>query len=362
MSYLQDAANENFCKLQRNKYEIVQPQSIAMNCLQSKHTVISTSQSFSTMLKYWLREYCVARVKPTTYDSYSYCVNKYIIPFFDSLNIKGEDLSSENIQYFIEYIGEHSWLSQTYKRKIITVLKTATKKLFRNSTNYETLINAFDMPKIKNSQVEVFSICEQRRIESEILKSKDLKMYGILLAFYTGIRLGELCALRWEDFDFDMKTLSIKWSVSRTLNPEPHEKGRTKISLNSPKSFHSIRKIPLPGFLLTLLTEMNNGEIVKGNFVFSNKATPPDPRTYQRIYKKLIEKTGVPYRKFHAIRHTFATRALEEGVDVKTISELLGHSNVTITLNIYVHSLMKQKIIAIDKMDRLYKKQWSAAL
>jgi len=124
--------------------------------------------------------------------------------------------------------------------------------------------------------------------------------------------------------------------------------------VGAPKSRKSLRKMPLPDFLLKMSEERGISHASPDHYIFSDGDTPLDPRCFQKLYKKLLKEAHVQDRKFHAIRHTFATRALELGVDVKTISELLGHSSVSITLNVYSHSLMEQKKAAIEKFNHMY--------
>jgi integrase len=194
---------------------------------------------------------------------------------------------------------------------------------------------------------------EQRILEQAAFMSPDKRALGIILCFYTGIRLGELCALRWRDIDLEAGTMYIGNTVSRIRNFQSVE-SKTMLHIGTPKSKTSTRKIPLPGFLLELAKELKPGIKSEEHFILSNKNTPFEPRVYQKLYKRILKDTGIKDRKFHAIRHTFATRALEVGVDIKTLSEILGHSNVTITLNIYAHSLMEQKKAAIEKLNMMH--------
>ncbi len=147
-------------------------------------------------------------------------------------------------------------------------------------------------------------------------------------------------------------TLSINRTVSRVQTFD-EGKDKTELFVGSPKSRKSLRKIPLPDFLFVMLKK-HVGQYGGEDYIFSGNQLPYDPRRFQKLYKRILTDVGVTDRKFHAIRHTFATRALELGVDIKTISELLGHSSVSITLNIYAHSLMEQKKLAIDKFNDLY--------
>ena len=141
--------------------------------------------------------------------------------------------------------------------------------------------------------------------------------------------------------------------MSRIRNREPNGE-KTVLSVGTPKSETSLRKIPLPDFLLRLIEKNSPPAPEEGCYMLSGKAAPFDPRIYQRLYKKVLAAAGVKDRKFHTIRHTFATRALELGVDIKTLSEILGHSSVNITLNVYAHSLMEQKKVAIEKFNEMH--------
>lgn len=314
----------------------------------------------SCLLKKWLNDDVRERVKPTTYDSYYYCMATYVIPFFDSLEIGGGAISEGHIKYFISYISRNQHLSETYKRKVLSIFKTALKKIFKNAENYRSIMEAFHLPKSKSVPVAVFSMKEQRLIEAEIMRDNDIRSVGILLCFYTGIRLGELCALSWKDVDLDAKTLLINGTVSRIKKRIPNTE-KLNFQLLLRKAAVLCVKSPYPIFDSkdAIFRKLS---IERGFLYFSNKKGPTDPRTYQRVYKRLLDKAKITPRKFHAIRHTFATRALEMSVDIKTLSELLGHSSVTVTLNTYAHSLMEQKIIAIDKMNSFYEKQWISAM
>jgi len=201
--------------------------------------------------------------------------------------------------------------------------------------------------------VQVFSINEQRLIENAISHSEDIRTLGILLTFYTGIRLGELCALKWSDFDYEAGTMSVTKTVTRVKNMQGGN-CKTKLLVGAPKSQKSMRKIPLPAFLLDMHKKYSYKCTSENCYLISGTNTPTDPRAYQKLYKKVLKDACVKDHKFHAIRHTFATRALELGVDIKTLSEILGHANVSITLNIYAHSLMEQKKIAMDKLNELH--------
>lgn len=299
----------------------------------------------------WLAGDIRGRVKPSTYQNYYFCMKKYVLPFFREPG--NERITEESVRLFVKSVENNAAVSVSCKRKVLSIFMMATREILKGSNEYSVLAGTVRLPKVKGSSVQVFTVKEQRQIETCALKSSDLRALGIVLCFYTGIRLGELCALKWGDIDTDAGTMSIARTVSRTKNFQ--EKGRkTTLLVGAPKSQKSARKIPLPAFFLKIFKVLRTFSKNEGDYILTNLETPMDPRTYQRLYKKVLEDAGVKYRKFHTTRHTFATRALELNVDIKTLSEILGHSNVSITLNIYAHSLMEQKKIAIDRLNQMY--------
>ena len=296
----------------------------------------------------WLEGDVINRVKTSTYESYYRCIQLYVIPYFRGM--KKDVINELSVAQFTQSIYEKKSLSESYKKKIIIIFKVALKEILKDSENAESVLKAVKTPATSYSSVDVFSVPEQRLIEAEARKMSDNRALGILLCFYTGIRLGELCALKWKNINLETGIMSVVQTVSRTKSFQGIE-SKTVLAESTPKSCHSIREIPLTCFLTELLLELKQEE---DKYVFSGKYTPPDPRSFQRLFKKILNSAGVKERKFHAIRHTFATRALEAGVDIKTLSEILGHSSAVITLRVYAHSLMEHKIVAMSKLNNLY--------
>ena len=297
---------------------------------------IGTDFDASGLFIQWLEEDVSIRVKPSTYEAYYYCVYTYILPFFCA-----HSLSEPHIRQFVKTIRNHPMLAESSRRKILTIFRIALKDRQVTKTEF----NCFTLPKVSAVEVPVLSVREQRALEKVARECRDYRALGALLSLYTGIRLGELCALRWKDLDLDAGTLDIHATVMRTKNFDEGA-NKTKLIVGTPKSSSSVRKLPLPDFLIKLLKPVCRNR--KGtSFFLSDHDAPADPRTFQRFYKKLLQDAGIAEHRFHVVRHTFATRALEVGVDIKTLSELLGHSSATITLKIYAHSLMEQKKIAI---------------
>jgi integrase len=305
----------------------------------------------------WLDGDLKGQVKPSTYDSYECCIRKYVIPFFNSTD---QQLNAASVNQLVKSIIELPGLSDSYKRKILTILKTSLKEILRDTKMSPGILDAVKLTKKTSSEVQAFTMGEQRLIENAAYRSDDMRAFGILLTFYTGIRLGELCTLKWNDLDYESGTLSITKTVTRVKNLSGGE-NKTMLLVGSPKSHKSTRKIPLPKFIIKLFRDREPCCAEQELYLISGTTSPTDPRVYEKLFKRLLTQAGVKHRKFHAIRHTFATRALELGVDIKTLSEILGHSNVSITLNVYAHSLMEQKKIAMDKLNTLHVTYMGAA-
>ena len=171
--------------------------------------------------------------------------------------------------------------------------------------------------------------------------SKD-KLYGILLCLYSGLRIGELIALQWSDIDFSKGILTVSKSCYD---------GKDGLIIDEPKTASSCRTIPLPKQLFPILRGIRKKS--DSLFVVSNHGKPVSVRSYQRSFELLLKKLKIAHRGFHSLRHTFATRALECGMDVKTLSEILGHKNPTVTLNRYAHSLIEHKTLMMNRLGNL---------
>ena len=304
----------------------------------------------SSLFELWLDSEISKRVKPSTYESYYHCLKKYIIPFYISRDYN--QITENSVLEFVKFMHDDDSISQSYRR-ILTVYKTALREILSNTSDSPIILNHVKFPRTDQNEVQVFTMKEQCLIEKAVLSCPDKRTLGIVLCFYSGIRLGELCALKWSDFDFENGTLFISRTVSRTKNFSD-EDNKTILLIGTPKSRTSSRKIPLPSFLIIILNEYYKIGGKDNCYFMTGSEIPIDPRAFQKLYKKILNKAGVTDRKFHAIRHTFATRALELNVDIKTISDILGHSNVSITMNIYAHSLMEQKKIAIDRFNNMH--------
>lgn len=296
-------------------------------------------------LKEWLKNYVLPSVKIRTYERYSLIVNLHIRDKIGMLEL--DDLTPLLLQQYITELLQSGnrktgkGLSANSVNAIISVLQSSLKTANFLGLTAEYTADKVKRPKLKEKPVECFSLKEQKQIEQAILSGRKDKLYGILLCLYSGLRIGELIALQWSDIDFTKGILTVSKSC--------HD-GKAGLIIDEPKTATSRRVIPLPKQLLPILKGIKKKS--HSPFVVSANGKPVSVRSYQRSFELLLKKLKIPHRGFHSLRHTFATRALECGMDVKTLSEILGHKNPTVTLNRYAHSLMEHKA---DMMNRLGK-------
>ena len=228
----------------------------------------------------------------------------------------------------------------------------ALLKLLELRTNWEgyrdyfllILFSACQMAGYRSKKVEVFADHEIAALAQKVLDAPDITGLCVLLILNTGLRLGEICALRKSDIDFRSGFLRIERSVARV-----RDASGTHLVVQSPKSNSSVRLVATPNDMLELLKTATQN-IQKDNYLLTNTNTPMEPRTLQYRYRKLLERCGTRYRNFHAMRHTYATRCMESGVDIKSLSELLGHADIRTTLQTYVHSSLAHKKQAVQSI------------
>ncbi len=203
----------------------------------------------------------------------------------------------------------------------------------------------------EKQEVEVLTTANHRKILDYISRNFTFRNLGIYICLTTGLRIGEVCGLKWSDLDVERAMLTVQRTIERIYLIEDDGTKRTQIVVNTPKTINSTREIPLGKALMAMIRPLK--KVVNGDYyVISNEQMPIEPRTYRNYYMKLMKQLGVPPLKFHGLRHSFATRCIESNCDYKTVSVLLGHANIATTLNLYVHPNMEQKKKCIDKMLR----------
>ncbi len=201
-------------------------------------------------------------------------------------------------------------------------------------------------PAAKRHDMEILDVRTQAFLEKQLLMCLDETAAGILISLNTGLRIGEICALKWDDIDFENAVLHVRSTVARVKNTDGSS--ATKLIIDMPKTKSSFRDIPISSYLMNVLPSLYKSR--KSEYIVSDKIGFVSPRTFSYRFHKLLEKYHIKQINYHALRHTFATRCIEYGVDVKTLSEILGHSSATITLNTYVHSSMERKREQLEKL------------
>lgn len=304
-------------------------------------------KQFQEIIRLW-REDKKQYVKTSTISAYTLLIENHILPAFG----KADRINEADVQEFV-FEKLNSGLSQKSIKDILIVLKMILKFGVKNGYFEYTQIDIKFPTQRERQEIEVLSRSNHRKVISHIQENFTFRNLGIYICLCAGMRIGEICALKWEDIDTENGIISVKKTIQRVYMIEGEER-YTELILDSSKTKNSIRDIPMTRDLLKLLKPLKR--IVNNNyFVLTNEAKPTEPRTYRNYYKQFMQEIGVPILKFHGLRHSFATRCIESKCDYKTVSVILGHSNISTTLNLYVHPNMEQKKRCIDQMVKALK-------
>lgn len=279
-----------------------------------------------------------------TAKKYRQILDCYLILAFGDKELNS--LSAIELQTFTANLTKQGAAPNTVNG-IVSVLKRSLKCAVLVGVAQKEETDKIVRPKTRERKIECFSRGEQRKIEEYALK-KSGKYFGILLCLYTGLRIGELLALTWRDVNFANGLLTVTKSCYDAWKNGKYEK-----IIDTPKTESSQRVIPIPGRLIPYLKKLKKQST--GEYVVSGRgAFGAQVRSYQKTFERVLKKFGLAHRGFHALRHTFATRAIECGMDVKTLSEILGHKNPTVTLKRYAHSLIEHKTEMMNRVGKLF--------
>lgn len=333
-----------------------------VKCL-NKDSKLWENPKLKDFLTFWFYEVEKNSVRPSTAGTFYELIFRHIVPQLGEYRMSEINLfllqSFFNQKYEKGRLDQRGGLSYQTISSIHTVLNSALNYAKSNGILLRNDCTSVRLPKKEWGKVKVFSKAEQKQIEHAALQSKNPNRVGIILCLYTGIRIGELCALHIEDVDIGNQMLHVQRTLER-IKCLDNSGRKTILYEGRPKSHASIRDIPLPGFLIAYIQNYLNKDrktaLPDETFICGKSGKPIEPRVYQKYFKSILRKAEVTNANFHCLRHTFATRALEAGVDPKTLSELLGHSNPSITMNIYAHSLAEHKIEAMELLAPLYEK------
>ncbi len=294
--------------------------------------------TLKSIIELWIAEKR-RQVKESSMATYINSIDNYILPDFGEF----ETISEKDVQDWIYKKNEDGKLSGKTVRDIIIALKMILKFGSKNKLiEYDGFDLNFPQNK-KKAKIETLSEDGYNTLTKFLNENFTFKNLGLQIAIQTGMRIGEICSLKWSDIDIERGIFVVGRTVQRIYYYDK-EKGKkaTKIIIGDTKTHNSDRHIPISNSLLGKLKRLK--EIANNDFyVVSNNCKPMEPRVYRNYYLEVSKKVDIPKMKFHGLRHTFATKCIASGADVKTVSVLLGHANVSITLNTYVHPSDEQK-------------------
>ena len=282
-------------------------------------------------------------VKQSTYAAYALILENHIMPVFG----EREALSEELVQEFVLQKLDSGLSTKTVKDILIVlkmVMKFGVKNEWMNYCEWDIKYPTIDTTK----EMEVLTIANHKKILDFIKLNFTFRNLGIYISLTTGLRIGEICGLKWSDMDTVKGTITVNRTIERIYILEGDHK-HTELVINTPKTKNSCREIPMSKELLAMVRPLKK-VVPPDYYVLTNEVKPTEPRTYRNYYYRLMKRLDIPRLKYHGLRHSFATRCIESNCDYKTVSVLLGHANITTTLNLYVHPNMEQKKRCITKM------------
>lgn len=312
--------------------------------------LICNYMSFKELLEQWLKNNKI-RYKPSTYSKYKYMIDKHLTPMLGDMKVK--DINTTIINAILAGkikkggLKDGQELAPSYVRTMALIINSAL-----NYAVLEELCSPIKAeiikPVVKSCRAVTLNKEEYKRLSQYCRENLNVTNIGILIALDTGLRIGEICALRWKDIDIDTRLLHVNHTVSRIND----DRNQCRWVLETPKTVSSLREIPLSKVLIHSLQQIY--EQSDSDYIVSDHEAFINPRTFEYRYHKEMRKSQVTNVNFHTLRHTFATRCVEGGMDIKTLSEILGHSNVSITLNTYVHSSLELKKSQMEKVEKFF--------
>jgi len=281
-------------------------------------------------------------VKEVTYTRYHRIVNKYLIPKFGKINTLGLNFREIN-RYSEELLISGGINKKPLSPKTVIDILCVIKSVFRFGR-----INGYACPTMEGlrypqksaGEIKIFNSEKRKILEKILFTSSDSTSLGIVFAMFLGLRIGEICGLMWGDINYTDLTINISRTIERIAELDPNSKNKTKVIISNPKTEKAIRTIPIPEFLREYIFRQKGDN---NTFILTGTTDFIEPHCLYMRYKKFLRKNGIEDNTFHSLRHTFATRCVEEGFDAKVLAEILGHSSVTTTMNFYVHPSMESK-------------------
>lgn len=333
------------------KQKLEELRSFCSNNQQDKLT--NTSCLFAEVVQKWF-ESVRFTLKGSTVYKYEYLIGRHILPVLGSRKIG--DISANTVNLFLDQklrngkLDGSGALSASYV-KVMRHIICSTMTYAAEEGMCNPLKTRINKPFERKQELSILSPDEQKKFEQYVVCTLDLTGLGMMISLYAGLRIGEVCALTWEDVDLKNGIIHIRHTVSRIKCESESNGKKSHLIIDSPKTESSIRDIPISSVLRPYLIKAKS--ISTSCYVVSNTCKFQSPRTFEHRYHQVLNKCGIANINYHALRHTFATRCIQAGMDVKSLSEMLGHANVAITLNTYVHSSMEMKKRQLEKLSAL---------
>lgn len=296
---------------------------------------------FKEVMEMWLQDK-MAYIKESTYAYYRYETQNYIIPMLGDKKV--DEVTEEYLQNIVLQWQNQGMLNghplkKSTVQNLVMLIKQVLKYAAKKGITESYVVEIHFAPQPGNRRIQVFSKEDEHQLIQAILNDLNYRTFGILLCMNSGLRIGELCALKWNDIDISKKILHITKTLQRIYIKDMLPK--TQIIISSPKTFTSTRDIPLSDKICDIIKQLHN--INRDSYVLSNSKQFIEPRTFRKFYMNFLKEHKINALNFHCLRHTFATRCIENGADYKSVSELLGHTTINTTLNMYVHPPMEEK-------------------
>lgn len=287
-------------------------------------------------------------VKSSSMAVYTLHLENHILPRFGNK----KEVQENEVQEFVLNCLEKGLSQKTVKDMIIVLKMVVRFGAKHGCLQYQEWSVKYPTEQ-KKHEMEVLSVSNQKRIMEYVINNYTFRNLGIYICLSTGMRIGEICALKWGDISLTTETINVNRTIERIYIIEDGKR-HTELVIGTPKTKNSIREIPMSRELLKLIRPLK--KVMNDDFfILTNEAKPTEPRTYRNYYKQLLKRLNIPDLKFHGLRHSFATRCIESQCDYKTVSVILGHADISTTLNLYVHPNMEQKKKCINKMFKALK-------